>query len=119
MKNAWFQNGFENIVRSYVDAQLTARFTFIPQLPVESLQEQLRAPAQRLVAQVKEKNVPGIEEAVNQAIQSQLERIPQYLQAVVAGDLRKQFLVTRYFEIIREVLCSEAVPEPFRVEPEE
>ena len=36
----------------------------------------------------------------------------------MAGDLRKQFLVIRCFEIIREVLCSEAVPEPFRFEPE-
>ena len=62
--------------------------------------------------------MPGIEEALKQAFQSQLERIPQHLRAVVAGDQRKQFLVTRYFAIIREVLCSEAVPEPFRFEPE-
>ena len=118
MKNAWFQNGFEGILQSYVDAQRAASFIFAPELSVEALEEGLRVNAAGLVSQVKEKHVPGIEEAVSKAFQSELERIPTYLQAVVAQDLRKHFLVRRYFDIIRDILRSATTSEPFRFEPE-
>ena len=37
---------------------------------------------------------------------------------MVAQDLRKQFLVGRYYDILRDVLRSQTSAEPFRFEPE-
>ena len=71
MKNAWFQNEFESILKSFVDAGRAASFSFVPELSVDALEAGSRAKAAGLLLQVKEKHVPGIEAAVRKAFESE------------------------------------------------
>ena len=118
MKNAWLQNEFETILESYVEAQDTASYIFAPELPVAALEEGSRAKAAALVLRVRATDVPLIEAATAKAFEAELIKVPSYLQAVVAHDLRKQFLLTHYFDIIESVLEDVTEPEPLRFEPE-
>ena len=118
MQKAWFLHEFETILESYVKAQVAACFKFAPELPVAALEETLRARAAALVLRVKAIHVPLIEAATADAFEAELVNVPAYLQAVVAQDLRKQFLLQRYFDIIESVLEDGVEPEPFRFEPE-
>ena len=93
MKNAWFQNEFETILESYVEAQHTASYIFAPELPVAALDEGSRGKAAALVLRVRATDVPLIEAATAKAFEAELVKVPSYLQAVVAHDLRKQFLL--------------------------
>ena len=118
MQKAWFLHEFETILESYVKAQVAACFKFAPELPVAALEETLRARAAALVLRVKAIHVPLIEAATADAFEAELVNVPAYLQAVVAQDLRKQFMLQRYFDIIENVLEDGVEPEPFRFEPE-
>ena len=118
MKNAWFQNEFETILKSYVEAQHTASYIFAPELPVAALDEGSRGKAAALVLRVRAIDVPLIEAATAKALEAELVKVPSYLQAVVAQDLRKHFLLTHYFDILESVLERESQPESFRFEPE-
>ena len=63
-------------------------------------------------------HVPRIAAAAAKVFQSETDKVPAYLQAVVAHDLRKQFLLTHYFDILASVFNEDTQPEPFRFEPE-
>ena len=76
MKNAWFQNEFETILKSYVEAQHTASYIFAPELPVAALDEGSRGKAAALVLRIRAIDVPFIEAAIAKAFEAELVKVP-------------------------------------------
>lgn len=94
-------------------------FVFLPARAVATLpSEELRASATELVLRVQEFHVPFIEKALNDALQAEIELIPERLRGCIEMSLKEDLSFRRYFDIVRGVVDAKTDSPRYVFEPE-
>ena len=111
-KSNWVCGEGIPFLRKYIAAKQAADFKFVPEVPVDSLEEgPLREAAKKLIKLVQPEHVDIIKSAIEDGFAAALAKLPESMRSSWTEKLRYNFLVENYYGIVEKVLQHSVVAD--------